>query len=66
MFDIKGFYPSIKEAWLNEALEFAKQHVTIEVKGSVTIFHTRKSLLYSEWKSWIKKPSNYFDFTVES
>ena len=44
MFDIKDFYLSIKEALLIEALEFAKQHVTIKSKDRETIFHARKSL----------------------
>ena len=48
MFDIKDFYPSIKEGLLIEALEFAKQHVTIKSKDRETIFHARKSLLYRE------------------
>ena len=54
MFDIKDFYPSIKEDLLIEALEFAKQHVTI------------KSLLYNEGEPWIKKQSNNFDVTMGS
>ena len=48
MFDIKDFYPSIKEGLLIEALEFAKQHVIIKSKDRETIFHARKSLLYRE------------------
>ena len=47
MFDIKDFYPSIK-GLLIEALEFAKQHVTINSKDGETIFHARKSLLNKE------------------
>ena len=35
MFDIKDFYPSIKEDLLIEALEFAKQHVTIKSKDFI-------------------------------
>ena len=66
MFDIKDFYPSIKEDLLIEALEFAKQHVTIKSKDRETIFHTRKSLLYNEGEPWIKKQSNSFDVTMES
>ena len=50
MFDVKDFYPSIKEGLLIEALEFAKQHVTIKAKDRETIFHARKSLLYNEGK----------------
>ena len=66
MFDIKDFYPSIKEGLLIDALEFAKQHVTIKSKDRETIFHTRKSLLHNEGKPWIKKQSNNFDVTMGS
>ena len=48
MFDIKDFYPSIKEDLLIEALEFAKQDVTIKFKDRETVVHARKSLLYNE------------------
>ena len=66
MFGIKDFYPAIKEGLQIEALEFAKQHVTIKAREGETIFHTRKSLLYNEREPWIKKQSNNFDVTVES
>ena len=66
MFDIKDFYPSIKEGLLIEALEFAKQHVTIKSKDRETIFHATKSLLYNEGEPWIKKQSNNFDITMGS
>ena len=66
MFDIKYFYPSIKEGLLIEALEFPKQHVTIKSKDWETIFHARKSLLYKEGEPWIKKQSNNFDVTMGS
>ena len=66
MFDIKDFYPTIKEDLLIEALEFAKQHVTIKSKDRETIFHARKSLWYKEGEPWIKKQSNTFDVTIQS
>ena len=66
MFDIKDFYPSIEKGSLIEALEFAKQHVVIKCKDRETIFHARKSLLYSEGEPWIKKQSNNFDVTMSS
>ena len=66
MFDIKDFNPSIKEGLLIEALEFAKQHVTIISKDRETIFHARKSILYNEGEPWTKKQSNNFDVTNES
>ena len=66
IFDIKDFYPSIKEDLLIEALEFAKQHVTVISKDRETIFHARKSLLYNEGEPWIEKQSNNFDVTTGS
>ena len=66
MFDIKDFYTSIKEGLLTEALEFAKQHVTIKSKDRETIFHARKPLLYKEGELWFKKQSNNFDVTMGS
>ena len=66
MFDIKDFYPSIKEDLLIEALKFAKQHVTIKSKDRETICHARKFLLCKEGEPWIKKRSNNFDVTMGS
>ena len=66
MFDITDFYPSIKEDLLIEALEFAKQHVTIKSKDRETIFHARKSLLYNEGEPWVKKQSNGIDVKMGS
>ena len=66
LFDIKNFYPSIKEVLLIKALKFAKQLVTIKSKDRETIFHARKSLLYREGEPWIKKQSNNFDVTMGS
>ena len=66
MFYIKDFYPFINKGLLPEALEFAKQHVTIKSKDRETIFHARKSLLYNEGEPWIKKQSNNFDVTMGS
>ena len=66
MFDIKDFNPSIKKGLLIEALEFAKQHVTIKSKDRETIFHARKSLLYNEGERRIKKQSNNFNVTMGS
>ena len=66
MFDIKDFYPTIKEDLLIKALEFAKQHVTIKSKDRETIFHAKKALLYNEGKPWIKKQSNNFSVAMGS
>ena len=61
MFDIKDFYPSIKESLLIKALEIAKQHAAIKFEDRETNFYARKSLLYNEGEPWIKKQSNNFD-----
>ena len=66
MFNIKDFYPSIKEDLLINALEFAKQHVTTKSKDRETIFHARKSLLYNKREPWTKKQSNNFDVAMGS
>ena len=66
MFNIKDFYPSIKEDLLINVLEFAKQHVTIKSKDRETIFHARKSLLYNKGEPWTKKQSNNFDVAMGS
>ena len=63
-FDVKDFYPSITEILLVNALNFAKQFVTIKKKDFETIMHARKSLLYSENVPWMKKSSGIFDVTM--
>jgi hypothetical protein len=64
MFDIKDFYPSIKEGLLKEALQFAKQHTNLPKKDMDVILHARKSLLFSQDDTWIKKESGIFDVTM--
>ena len=63
---LKDFFPSIKEGLLIQALELAKQHVTLKPKDGETIFDAKKSLLYKEGEPWIKKQSNNFDVTMGS
>jgi len=64
MFDIKDFYPSIKESLLKEALEFAKRHTTVRKKDMDVVLHARKSLLFSQNDTWIKKDGGLFDVTM--
>ena len=63
-FDIKDFYPSIKETLLNEAIQFAKEHVPITRKDVEVIFHARKSVLYNDGEPWVKKEGSSFDVTM--
>ena len=60
-FDIKDFYSSIKETLLNEAIQLAKEHVSITRKDIEVIFHARKLILYLNGKSWVKKEGGSFD-----
>ena len=64
VFDIENFYPSISEKLLVDALNFAKEKVTIRKIDFDTIMHSRKSLLYKEGEPWIKKESGIFDVTM--
>ena len=64
MFDIKDFYPSIKEILLIKAINFAEKRVNITNEDKVIIKHARKSLLYDNRKPWMKKDSGLFDVTM--
>ena len=62
--NVKDFYPSIKETLLNEAIQFAKEHVPITRKDVEVIFHARKSVLYNNGEPWVKKEGGSFDVTM--
>ena len=64
VFDIKDFYPSIKETLLLEALAFAKTHVKILARDMETVRHARKSLLFDSSNTWIKRDAGLFDVTM--
>ena len=57
VFDIKDFYPSIKETLLIKAINFAEKRVKITNEDTVIIKHSRKSLLYDNNQPWMKKDS---------
>ena len=63
-FDIKDFYSSIKETLLNEAIQLAKEHVSITRKDIEVIFHARKLILYNNGEPWLKKEGVSFDVTM--
>ena len=44
-FDIKEFYPSIKECLLKNAINFAEQHTEISEKDKTIIFNARSRRL---------------------
>ena len=64
MFDIKDFYPSIKEMLLWVAIRFAKPYISITNKDIEAIFLAKKSLLYYIDESWVKKRENNFDVSM--
>ena len=54
-FDIVEFYPSISEYILRRAIRFAIDHVKITDKEVAIIHYSRKSLLFSKDRAWVKK-----------
>ena len=54
-FDIVNFYPSISEKTLQAAIEFAADRVDVTTKDITIIHHARRSLLYTNGDTWIKK-----------
>ena len=64
IFDSKDFYPTIKESLLKRSLDFADKHIKVSSEDKVMIKHERKSLLFSQQQTWIKKESRLFDVTM--
>ena len=64
MFDIKDFYPSISKKLLTKAFNFAKTKVNINEENKNIIFHARKSLLFNNNQTWMKKGGDLFDVTM--
>ena len=66
-FDIKDFYPSITKNILMKSIKFAQKYTEIDDTTINIILHARKSLLFDESGSWIKKDDdNLFDVTQGS
>ena len=65
-FDIVEFYPSISEKLLREALNYAKEFIKITAEDVNIIFQTKKTLLFSDEKPWIKKLDKQFDVSMGS
>ena len=63
-FDIKIFYPSIKQDMLNKALSFASEYIYILKCDIDVINHARKSLLFDGFHTWIKKQGGLFDVSM--
>ena len=48
IFDIKDFYPSVKESLLKQSLDFAEKYIKVTSEDKAIIKHARKSLLFSK------------------
>ena len=57
IFDIKDFYPTIKESLLKQSLDFAEKYIKVPSEDKAIIKHARKSLLFNQQQIWIKKES---------
>ena len=64
IFDIKDFYPSIQEELLNKGLRIAQEYIDITSKDTEIIQHARKSLLFDDKDTWMKKQSGLLDITM--
>ena len=64
-FDIVGFYPSITEKLLENAVSFAQTLIIIPDNIIQLVKQARKSHLFTEGNIWMKKCENgLFDFTI--
>ena len=59
MFDIKDFYPSIKQDLLSKALNFAKQHTAISKSDYDIILHCKEIFTLYQGDPWTKKKVEY-------
>ena len=61
------FYPSITESLLDQSIDWATQFTAITDSDIRIIKHARKSLLFHDGLSWVKRDSsNAFDVTMGS
>ena len=65
-FDIVSFYPSIKEELLDDTIEWSKQYTTITDEQLAVMKNARKSFLFFEDSTWIKKNNSNFDVSMGS
>ena len=56
-FDVKEFYPSIKEPLLEKAFKF-EEYIDIPTNDKAIIKHAQKSLLFNKSETWMKKDSD--------
>ena len=67
VFDIVDFYPSISLNPLTKVIECARQFISISESDEGKILHSRKSFLFTDDKTWIKRKTtgaNPFDVSM--
>ena len=64
MFDIKDFYPSISRELLTNALTLAETIINLDDHDKKIIYHARKSLLFNQEQTWMKKESDMFGVSM--
>ena len=64
IFGTKDFYPFISEKLLINALNFAKEITDISREDMQIMYHSRKTLLFSNEKPWMKRGGNLLDVTM--
>ena len=66
-FDIVEFYPSISRDLLSKTMDFAKTITTVSKDDERIIYHSRKSLLFTNENAWVKNSNDpNFDVTMGS
>ena len=65
-FDIIGFYSSITEKLLKNAVSFAKKFTAVSDDTIKIILNARKSLLFNSNNPWMKKTGENFDVAMGS
>ena len=64
VFDINEFYPSIAENLLKRALTFAEAYTHLSDDDKAIIHHARKSFLFNDQQTWVKRESGLSDVTM--
>ena len=60
MLGIKDFYPSIWKELSADALTFAETIINFDDHDKKFIYHSRKSLLFNQEQTWMKKGGDLF------
>ena len=64
--DIESFFPSITEKVLKDAIQWARNYISITPDDEEIIFHCRKTFLFNEECVWVKSNNAKFDVTQGS